>query len=63
LEDISEAPIDICPLLSIATLCTISEGTPDQISNQSGRNIPVVAFGYTADDLGEEYMSRNFQVA
>ncbi|KAJ7926990.1 cytochrome P450 [Mycena leptocephala] len=47
LEEISEVPTDICPLLSVATLCAISE----------------VALGYTAKDLGEEYMLRNSQVA
>ncbi|KAJ7847981.1 cytochrome P450, partial [Mycena leptocephala] len=46
LEDISEAPIDICPLLSIATLCTISE----------------VAFGYTADDLEKNTCREIFRV-
>ncbi|KAF7356161.1 Cytochrome P450 [Mycena venus] len=46
LEESSGKSINICPLLSLATLSTISE----------------VVLGYSTEDLGEEFMKNNFQI-
>ncbi|KAJ7893044.1 cytochrome P450 [Mycena leptocephala] len=47
LEDTSAVPLDVCPLLSISTLSTISE----------------VVLGYPVKALGEDFMSKNFEIA
>ncbi|KAJ7910383.1 cytochrome P450 [Mycena leptocephala] len=47
LEDTSEVPTDMCPLLSFSTLSTVSEAT----------------LGYPAKDLGEDFMLKNSQIA
>ncbi|KAF7356160.1 Cytochrome P450 [Mycena venus] len=46
LEESSGKSSNICPLLSLATIGTISE----------------VALGYSTEDLGEEFMKNNFQI-
>ncbi|KAJ6562191.1 cytochrome P450 [Mycena capillaripes] len=44
--DALPGPTNICPLLSVATISSAAEAT----------------LGYSSNDLGEEYMSNNFQV-
>ncbi|KAJ7828948.1 cytochrome P450 [Mycena olivaceomarginata] len=46
LEDVSGGSTNICPLLSLATLTTMSEAV----------------LGYSIDDLGDEFISNNFHV-
>ncbi|KAJ7866838.1 cytochrome P450, partial [Mycena olivaceomarginata] len=45
-EDASSVPINVCPILSHATLGTMSEAV----------------LGYSTDDLGEEFISNNIQI-
>jgi hypothetical protein len=63
LEDTSEVPTDMCPLLSFSTLSTVSEGKPEQKPKPSSRDIPVATLGYPAKDLGADFMLKNSQIA
>jgi hypothetical protein len=61
-EDASSVPINICPILSHATLGTMSEGesvAPPRIPALTP--FPAV-LGYSTDDLGEEFISNNIQI-
>jgi hypothetical protein len=61
-EDASSVPINVCPILSHATLGTMSEG-----ESVAPARIPALTpfpavLGYSTDDMGEEFISNNIQI-